>query len=416
MSKTNVALSGATPRRRISFAAAASVVLAVAAVGTAPAASAAPLRAEVKSALQDYLAQHRADEGISTLSAFISRGKNDPGIAVAVGTTLRGGRGEATTRSTLFQIGSNTKAFTSARILQLEAEGRLDIDDTVGDWLPQYPAWASVRIRDLLRMTAPIPTYSEAPAFMKAQAADMFRHYTPEELVAYAYPRPGHKLPVPRGWFYSNTNYTLAEMIIEKVGRAPYAAQLEEHFFKPLGLKDTYYAAKALPQDVLARASGGYFWNTACSLYQPNCKKSLLAPLFGKNLQRADLSWAGAAGGIVSTPRDVETWVRALFGGEVLPPRQMKEMMQLVSMETGRPIARTTAKDARAFGLGIGEMFQPGVGRFWFYEGETLGYRTVYAWYPQDDLVIVVSVNSQPTDDHIGALFSTLHEIVLRRD
>ncbi len=407
---TGSGLAAAVRRAALGIAAGAALL---ATVGTgAIAADDAALRTALRGTLQSYLDAHRSDEGISGISAFVSRSSGDPGLAAAVGTTLRGGRGGPMTRRTLVEIGSNTKAFTAARLLQLEAEGRLDIDQTVGDWLPQYPAWAGVSIRRLLNMTSGIPTYSEAPRFMKAQAADMFRGYTPAELVAYAYPTRRHRLPPNSGWFYSNTNYILPGMIVEKAGRAPFAEQLREHVFRPLGMTETYYSDGPLPQRVRSRMSGGYFWNRACSLYQPHCRKSQLAPLIGRNLQRADLTWAGAAGGIVSTPRDVAVWVRGLYGGAVVPPRQLREMQRIVSQATGDPIARTTAADPRGFGLGLGQMYQPGIGRFWFYEGETLGWRTVYGWYPRRDLVIVVSLNSQPDEDHVGGVITAIYDLL----
>lgn len=82
-------------------------------------------------------------------------------ITDAVGTTEYGG-GRPVTPDSLFQIGSNTKAFTSAILLRLEADKVLSIDDTVGKWLPQYPAWKKVTIRRLLDMTSGIPNYSDA--------------------------------------------------------------------------------------------------------------------------------------------------------------------------------------------------------------------------------------------------------------
>jgi D-alanyl-D-alanine carboxypeptidase len=136
--------------------------------------------------------------------------------------------------------------------------------------------------------------------------------------------------------------------------------------------------------------------------------------LLGKNMLHADLTWAGAAGGIISTPRDLQKWVRGVFQGNLLTPKQLKDLTELVSMETGKPVAGATAKDPRAFGLGIGQIFIPGVGRLWFYEGITLGYRTVFTYYPQNDVVITLSLNSQPATDHVGELLTELQNILLK--
>ena len=377
----------------------------------APVVEPSGVRSQLQSALDDYLRRYGKAEHISGLSAFISRRDGDPGITATAGTTRWRGRGEPITPETLFQIGSNTKAFTSVMLLKLEAEGLLDIEDTIGDHLPQYPAWRSVSIRRLLSMTSGLPTYSEAPKFMKHQAADPDRHYTLDQLVAYAYPANGNDLPGNKGWFYSNTNYVLGGMIVEKLRKRAYEDVIRREIFRPLGLNRTHYADRQLPGRVLDRAAGGYFDNPACSLYTPDCKVGQLTPLVGLNLQRADLSWAGPAGGIVSTPKDLTTWIRHLFAGRVLPPKQMEELLTLVSSKTGKPIDRTTAEDPRGFALGLAQIYDPTMGRFWFYEGETLGYRAVFAYYPTDDLVVTVFLNSQPADDHIGELMSALYAI-----
>jgi D-alanyl-D-alanine carboxypeptidase len=371
------------------------------------------LRARMTEALQEYLAERREPEMISGVSAFVSLRDGETGVSAVAGTTSRSGPREPVTRRTLYEIGSNTKSFTAALLLQLEAEGRLDIDQTVGDWLPQYPAWADVSIRRLLNMTSGIPTYSEAPAFMKLQARHPQHHFTPEQLVAYAYPSGKHRLPVDEGWFYSNTDYVLAGMIAEKASGKSYARLLKERIFEPLFMRDSFFDPWALPESVIRRMSSGYFDNPVCGEYEPDCKVGPLQPLVGMDMRRADLSWTGAAGGIVSTPRDLQRWVRGVFGGRVLPKRQLAEMLELVSTETGEPIEETTADDPRGFSLGFAQMFHPTLGRFWMYEGITLGYRTIFAWFPEEDLVVTVSANSQPREgeDRLGGLAARLHDI-----
>ena len=165
-------MSGQFDRRTLLWTGAAATAMGV--VGGANAAAAATaaktsLRARLQTEIEAYLAARRKPEGITAVSAYVSRSASDPGIAVATGSTGRSS-GVAIDDRTLFEIGSNTKAFTSALLMKLEAAGRLDIDQTVGDWLPQYPAWGKVKIRRLLNMTSGIPTYSEAPRFMRAQA------------------------------------------------------------------------------------------------------------------------------------------------------------------------------------------------------------------------------------------------------
>ena len=131
-------------------------------------------------------------------------------------------------------------------------------------------------------------------------------------------------------------------------------------------------------------------------------------------MRRADLSWAGAAGGVVSTPRDLQRWVRGLFGGRVLPPKQLKEMLELVSLDTGKPIPETTATDPRGFGLGVAAAYAPGLGHLWFYEGITLGYRAVHFYFPKDDLVITVFANSQAPEgkDELPPLALKLYALI----
>lgn len=383
--------------------------------GTLPAAaeSREGLRAKMTAALQDYLKERRKIELISGVSAFVSLEDGETGISAVAGTTKFYDSGERITRRTLYEIGSNTKQMTAAVILQLEAKGLLDIDQTVGDWLPQYPAWGEVSIRRLLNMTSGIPTYTEAPAFMEAQAHTPNRHYTPEQLIAYAYPTPGNQLPPSTGWFYSNTNYVLAGMIAEKASGRSLKQLYQTGIFDRLYMKDSFYEPRALPESVLARMSSGYFNNPVCGEYEPDCKVAPLAPLVGKDMRRADISWAGAAGGIVSTPRDLQRWVRGLFGGRVLPPRQLKEMMALVSSETGKPIRATSAKEPRGFGLGLAAVYVPNLGHLWFYEGMTLGYRAVYFYVPKDDLVVAAFANSQAPEgkDELPPLALELYEL-----
>ena len=300
---------------------------------------------------------------------------------------------------TLFEIGSNTKGFTGALILALEAEGKLNLDQTVGDWLPEYPAWKDVTIRRLLNMTSGLPTYSESLPLSRLWVAEPNRHYTPEELIAFAYPSKTVNLPPNTGYFYSNTNYILAGMIAEKAGGKSYKELLEEKLFAPAKLRETYFEPVAYPPQIIKRMASGYFNNPDCGLYEPDCKEATLAPMIGRDMRDADVSWAGAAGGIVSTPRDLARWIRAVLAGKILPAKELKDYLSLVSTKTGEPIAKVTADDPRGFALGLVRVFKPETGAVWFYEGETLGYRAAFLFSPEDDVLVSAATNSQPSTE-----------------
>jgi D-alanyl-D-alanine carboxypeptidase len=373
---------------------------------------------KLQEVVDTYVAQRAQIEGISGTALRVDRGERYRSIAVYSGTDGLPD-GKPIGPDTLFQIGSNTKHFTSALILKLEAMGRLSIGQTVGDWLPQYPAWRDVSIRALLNMTSPIPNYSETVEIGAIQAADIHHQFTPADLVAAVDPDQGRHLPTPSGWFYSNTNDILAGLIIEKASGLSYKKALETLLFKPLHLRDTFYSDGAYPRAVLAREPRGLYENHDCLLYQPvPCTEPTLGPLIGQDMRTQNLSWAGAAGGMVSNPRDLARWIRDLFALRVFPKRQLEEMTSLVSEETGEKIRDVNADDPKGFGLNLGRMYLPDQGgKLWFYQGTTLGFRAIFAYWPQYDLVITAITNSQPPNGEdqfapivVGGAFAVLQD------
>lgn len=353
---------------------------------------------EFQEVVDTYLAERKAPEHISGVSAYVSLGAQGPNIQLFAGTTSLD-KGEPVSSDTLFQIGSNTKGFTGALILVLEAEGKLNINQTVGDWLPQYPAWKDVTIKRLLNMTSGLPTYSESLPLSRLWVTQPNRHYTPNELIDYAYPSATVNLPPNDGYFYSNTNYILAGMIAEKVTGKSYKQLLQEKLFAPAKLRDTFYEPIAYPPAILDRTASGYFNNPECGLYEPDCKEAVLAPMMGRDVRTTDVSWAGAAGGIISTPADLARWIRAVFAGKILPPAQLKEFLTLVSTKTGKPLDAVNDDDPRGFSLGLVRVYRPEVGALWFYLGETLGYRTAFLFSLKADVIVAASANSQPAGD-----------------
>lgn len=368
----------------------------------------------VQAALDDWLSARTPIEKVTGIAAYISFGASGPAIEAFAGKVGRGADAGPVDQDTLYQMGSTSKSFTVAVILQLEAAGKLSIDDPLGKWLPEYTAWKDVTIRRLLNMTSGIPDYSETEWISDIWAKEPKRALTFKELADAAYPSPTNKLPVNTGYYYSNTNYVLAGMIAEKATGQSFRDLVHERVIKPHGLYSTFYEPSAYPEAVIKRLSHGYFENEACAAYQPDCKKSWNAPIIGHDMREVSVSWMQSAGGAVASARDVDRWMRAVFGGKVVPPKQLKEWQELVSTKTGEPIKTVSADDPGAFALGLGYKILGPLGAQWFYEGESLGYRTIYVWVADQDLMITVQTNSQPPEgtDKIGEVMSALYEIV----
>ena len=356
------------------------------------------LQAALRQDLTHYLATRRTAEHISAVSLRITFPGTRPAISLADGTTRYDG-GPPVPASAPWQIGSNTKAFTAVILLQLEAEGKLSIDDPIGTWLPQYPAWRHITIRQLLDMTSRIPEYTSQPAFLDALAANPSARFTTAQLVSYV-----AGLPLgPKGWHYTNTDYILAQMIIQKVTHDTYASQLTQRITGPLRLRSTCLAPYTCPPSDAARMPAGY-------LYIAGVPASLL----GQAVPPLALTWAQGAGGIVSSLADMTTWDRALFSGQLLPPRQQHQLESLVSEATGQPIARTTPAGPAGYGLGLQQETSAQTGIIWDYEGQTFGNRVLYLYLPRSGIIIALALNSATSppasNDDIADLAASVYQ------
>lgn len=240
-----------------------------------------------------------------------------------------------------FRIGSITKSFVSTVLLQLEAEGRLDIDDSVEHWLPGVVHGnghdgGRITIRQLLNHTSGVFNYTEDPAFFQQISTGFLEHrydtHTPAQLVATAMKHEPHFTP-GKGWHYSNTNYVLAGMIVEKATGHSYASEVDKRVLKKAGMRST-----TLP-GTSARVPGphgrGYSKLFATA---PDAKIHDVTEL--------NPSWGWAAGEIISTTGDLNRYYRALLRGDLLPERQQRELLTAV------PTSDKPSSDA-GYGLGL---------------------------------------------------------------
>ena len=146
------------------------------------------------------------------------------------------------------------------------------------------------------------------------------------------------------------------------------------------------------------------------------------------DMKCSNMSWAGPAGGIVSNNADVTTWVRNLFtyrhkdenGKEIgiLSKKSVDELTALMAVPSGKPLTQTDKLHPAGFGLGVGQNYSSQYGRYWHYQGTTLGYRMFYAYFPEKvgshnakGLIITIALNSQPVSclNHINELLNEIY-------
>ncbi|MEU4505875.1 serine hydrolase domain-containing protein [Streptomyces sp. NPDC024089] len=230
-----------------------------------------------------------------------------------------------------FRGASITKTFIATVLLQLAAEGRLSLDDTVEHWLPGLVRdngydGNRITLRALLNHTSGIADHTSDPAFIHDAAGPGFPEHrydthTPEELVAVALKQP----PVPdpeKTPLYSNTNYVLAGMVIERATGRSYAQETTRRIIRPLKLRGTSFPGAA-PQMPDPHPVG----------YSRLHQEAPDAEIHDATEQ--NMTWLGASGDIISTGGDLNRFQRALMNGKLLPPAQMAEMLDEVPLGDG---------------------------------------------------------------------------------
>lgn len=340
------------PRRAVAAVVVMAAALAVAGTLPASAAQSRDSRDDIRKGMERLVTD---DEFPAALAATVDRDGRARNYTAGVGDLKTGAKVPVDGQ---VRAGSNTKTFTATVVLQLVGEGKVELDAPVDDYLPgllrgEGIDGRDITVRQLLQHTSGLPNYSD---HMLEDIFGKGRHtyYQPRDLLDIALAHKARFAP-GEGWAYSNTNYIVAGLLIEKVTRRPLAEQITERVIDRTGLRRTYFPdvgeegiRGAHPQGYHAAKPG--------------------APL--KNRTELDPSWGWAAGQLISTPSDLNRFFSALIGGKLLKPAQLAQMRTTVEIPDA-PVTGT------GYGLGLISTPLSCGGVAWGHGGDIPGYHSL---------------------------------------
>lgn len=276
------------------------------------------------------------------------------------------------------RIGSNTKTFVATVVLQLVGEGKIDLDVPVETYLPNLVRGEGIdgrkiTVRQLLQHTSGLPDY-DGDVVQDYLTKMRHTYFEPRQLLDFGLSRPALFAP-GTGWEYSNTNYVVAGLLVQKVTGRPIGEEITDRVINRIGLRHTYWPAVG-DQSIHGAHPQGYF------AAKPG------DPLV--DVTESDPSAGWAAGAMISTPDDILRFFTALIDGRLLAPEQLKQMQSTVAAPG------SDVRGDERYGLGL-QTFSLSCGGFaWGHGGAYPGYETANA-VTTDGRGAVVAVTALPT-------------------
>ncbi|MEV6764358.1 serine hydrolase domain-containing protein [Streptomyces sp. NPDC051105] len=349
------------------------------AAASAPAAIAAPSPTPSPSGSPDVLGMTPAvARQLDAAVRKVMREADVPGVTVGVWTPGRPDyvrsfgvankdTGQKMSSDLYMRIGSETKMFTVTAVLQLVDQGKVGLDDPIGEYLDGVPGGDRITLRDLAGMRSGLFNYSEDNSFFKALTSDPQRPFTPRELLAYSFKHPPLFQPGQK-FSYSNTNLILLGLLVEKESGQRLGDYLQEHVLAPAGMSHTLFPTG---NEFPAPHAQGYTDQTATGKVEETA---------GWNP-----SWAWAAGAMISDLDDLHTWARTAATG-VFPDGTA---MVGPVVQKQRLTAPPTEIPGAGYGLGIFDV-QGWIG----HNGSLPGYEALTVYLPSARTTVVVLLNT----------------------
>jgi D-alanyl-D-alanine carboxypeptidase len=279
----------------------------------------------------------------------------------------------------LLMSGSVGKTYVAALALQRVAEGRLALDAPISSYLGQEPWFGrlpnarQVTVRQLMNHTSGLVRYELNPRFLADLAADRDHVWTAEERLTYLFDATP-PFAAGEGWDYSDTNYIVLGMILERIGRRPLYEQVRERLTTPLGLRHT------VPTD--RRRIEGLAQGYAGPENPFGGTDAMVLP-DGRFAVNPQFEWAG--GGYASTADDLARWIQALFRGQAYPA-------ELLPLALEGPATPALGPGTR-YGLGVIVSETP-LGTSFGHSGYMPGYITEARYWPENGVAVVLQINT----------------------
>ena len=257
--------------------------------------------------------------------------------------------------NSIFQIGSITKQFTAAVIMELQQEGKLSVKDKLSKYFPGFANGDKITIENLLNHTSGVHSYTDDTVVMKN---DVTKHYSREQMLK-LFTSYSPDFEPGTDWHYSNSGYSLLGYIIEKVEKKPYEKAVRERIFRPLSMTNSGFDFSSLSSP---NKTKGYF------TLNPN---PVPAPI-------VDSTIAYSAGAIYTTVGDLFKWDRAIYTDKVLKPESWKAVF-------------TPFKNKYGYGWTIDSVYGKLVTA---HSGGIHGYSSYILRFPQDDVAVIMFDNT----------------------
>ncbi len=266
------------------------------------------------------------------------------------------------TAETVYRIGSITKQFTSASIMQLVEAGKVALSDPITKYLPGYAVQGNtVTVHQLLTHLSGIKSYTSLGPKFWTQASRL--DLSDSAMIALFQNEPFDFVPGAK-YQYNNSAYYLLGVIIEKASGLPYRKYIGERLLPPLGLRNTLFCEEST---IIPHRAEGYEFRNG-TLY---------------NDDPISMNTPGAAGAMCSTVLDLLEWRHALFGGRVVSNASLQRMTTPAKLNDG-------SSTTYGYGLGVGKLEGH---RSISHGGGINGFITQLAYYPDDELTVAVLGN-----------------------